>query len=146
MRTSLALMKTSAALAVALFAWAPAPRADDGIATALEKVSKDQIAAFNRKDVSATMSYAHTKSPTYDSAREAISAAFKDSNPQAEQVSFQYIGHDDEFAMARVKVKVTSPGTEGFQPNIVDTVTLFHEEAGSWKVWDVYLVGGDLVK
>jgi len=146
MKTSFALMPTSVALALALFAWAPATRADDGLANALEKVSKEQIAAFNRKDVAATMAYAHTKSPTYDAARDTITAAFKDSNPQAEQVSFQYIGHDDEFAMARVKVKVTSPGTEGFQPNIVDTVTLFHEEGGSWKVWDVYLVGGALVK
>jgi hypothetical protein len=146
MKSSSAPMKTSLALAVALFAWASAASTDDGLTNALEKVSKDQIAAFNRKDVAATMSYAHTKSPTYDAARDTIAAAFKDSNPHAEQVSFQYIGHDDEFAMARVKVKVTSPGTEGFQPNIVDTVTLFHEEGGSWKVWDIYLVGGDLTK
>ena len=146
MNTRFALIKMSAALAVALFAWAPATRADDGLANTLEKVSRDQIAAFNRKDVAATMSYAHTKSPTYDEGRDEITAAFKDSNPQAELVSFQYIGHDDEFALARVKVKVTSPGTEGFQPNLVDTVTLFHQEGGVWKVWDLYLVGGDLVK
>ena len=146
MRTSSALMKTSMALAMTLFVSAPATRADDGVANALEKVSKDQIAAFNRHDAEATMSYAHTKSPTYDAARETITAAFKDSKPHAEQVSFQYIGHDDEFALARVKVKVTSPGTEAFQPNIVDTVTLFHQENGSWKLWDIYVVGGDLVK
>src|SRR5215475_4809042 len=131
-------MKSFFALAVALFAvaWAQATKADDGLASALEKVSNDQIAAFNRKDVAATMSYAHTKSPTYEAAKETLTAEFKDSNPKAEQVSFQYIGHDDEFALARVKVKVTAPGTEGFEDNVVDTVTLFHQEGGSWKVWD----------
>lgn len=61
-------------------------------------------------------------------------------------LSFQYIGHDDEFAYARIKVKVTSPGSEGFQDNASDTVTLFHQEGGQWKVWDVYLVGGHLGK
>ena len=141
-------MKISFALAATLFAVACATvtRADDTLASALEKVSQDQIAAFNRKDVTATMSYAHTKSPTYNSAQKALAAAFKGSDLNAEQVSFQYIGHDDEFALARVKVKVTSPGTKGFLPNVVDTVTLFHQEGGNWKVWDVYTVGGELVK
>jgi len=88
----------------------------------------------------------HTKSPTYDAARDLLTGYFKDQNIKAEQVSFQYIGHDDEFALARVKVKVTSPGTEGFQDNVVDTVTLFHQEGGGWKIWDAYLVGGTLEK
>jgi hypothetical protein len=45
-------------------------------------------------------------------------------------VSFQYLGHDDEFACARIKTKVTSPGTEGFEDNLSDTVTMFHQEGG----------------
>jgi hypothetical protein len=45
-----------------------------------------------------------------------------------------------------VKVKVTSPGTEGFEDNVTDTVTIFHQEGGNWKVWDTYLVGGQLEK
>lgn len=139
-------MKFVAIVAAALLVsvWTPASHAEDALASALEQVSKDQIAAFNRADVEATMAFAHTKSPTYDSARETITEYFKDQKLSAEQVSFQYIGHDDEFALARVKVKVTSPGAEGFQANTVDTVTLFHQEGGSWKVWDAYLVGGQL--
>ena len=105
-------MKTSCfALAAALLGLlsAPAARADQALASALEKVSKEQIAAFNREDAAATLSYAHTKSPTYDPAREALAAQFGELDAKAEQVSFQYIGHDDEFAVARVKVKVTAP-------------------------------------
>ena len=140
-------MKTSVILATALLAlaWVPATRADDALGSSLEQVSKDQIAAFNRKDVAATMAYADTKSPTYDAARETLTEYFKGQDLKAEQVSFQYVGHDDEFAYARVKVKVTSPA-DGFQNNVVDTVTLFHQEGGSWKVWDAYLVGGQLEK
>ena len=141
-------MKTTVILAATFLAvaWAPALRADDTLAGALEKVSQEQIAAYNREDVAATMSYAHTKSPTYDSARDTLTEYFKGQDLKAEQTSFQYIGHDDEFAYARVKVKVTSPGTEAFQDTVADTVTIFHMEGGVWKVWDAYLVGGELVK
>jgi hypothetical protein len=129
-------------------AWtaASAEHADDALAGALEKVSQEQIAAFNREDATATMSYADTRSPSFAEAKETLAAYFKDQDLKAEQVSFHYIGHDDEFAIARVKVKVTSPGTEGFEPNVVDTFTIFHQENGAWKVWDGYLIGGTLVK
>ena len=133
-----------AALVLAV-TWAPSARADDELASALEKVSKDQIAAFNREDAAATMGYAHTKSPSYDEAKAELASTFKELDAKAEQVSFQYIGHDDEFALARVKVKVTS-GAEGFDDNVVDTITIFHQEGGKWKVWDAYLVGGQLTK
>jgi hypothetical protein len=142
-------MKPSVILAATLL-WlvsVPAVRADDAaLASSLEKVSKDQIAAFNQEDVAATMGYADTKSPTYETTKKVLTEYFKNQKLKAEQVSFQYIGHDDEFAYARVKVKVTSPGTKDFQDNVADTVTLFHQEGGTWKLWDAYLVGGELVK
>jgi hypothetical protein len=139
-------MKSTIILAVTLLGLAsvPAARADEALSSALEKVSEDQIEAFNRADVAATMALSHTKSPTYGAAEATLTEYFKDQKLKAEKVSFQYIGHDDEFAVARVKVKVTSPGAEGFEPNVTDTVMLFHQEGGSWKVWDAYLVGGQL--
>lgn len=135
------------ALAAALLgvAWAPAAFAGDPLAGALEKVSKDQIAAFNREDLAATMAFAHSKSPSYDAAKTELTAEFSAVDAKAEQVSFQYIGHDDEFALARAKVKVTS-AAEGFDDNVVDTILIFHQEGGQWKVWDAYLVGAELVK
>src|SRR5262245_20578682 len=118
----------------------PAAAADDSLASELQEVSREQIAAFNREDVAATMSYAHTKSPDYDSARAELASQFSSLDAKAEQVSFRYVGHDDEFAVARVKVKVTAPN-EGFQDNVVDTLAIFHQEGGRWKLWDVYVLG-----
>jgi len=139
-------MKSSRILAAVVLglALAPASHAEDTLAGALESVSKEQIAAFNKEDVAATMSYAHTKSPTYDAAKETLTEYFKDQDLKAEQVSFQLIGHDDEFAYARIKTKVTGP--EGFEGNLSDTVTMFHQEGGKWKVWDAYLFGTTLEK
>ena len=119
---------------------------DAALASALEKVSKDQIAAFNREDAAGTLALAYTKSPTYDAAKAELAALFTATDAKAEQVGFQYIGHDDEFAVARVKVKVTAPGTVGFQDNVVDTLTIFHQEGGRWKPWDVYVLGSTFLE
>jgi hypothetical protein len=136
------------ALAALLFAAAPgtAARADDALASALEKVSKDQIAAFNREDAAATLAHSYTKSPAYDTAKEGLPGLFADADARAEQVSFRYIGHDDEFAVARAKVKVTAANAPGFENNTVDVLMIFHQEGGAWKVWDSYLLGSEPTK
>ena len=124
---------------------AAASFADDALTGALEKVAKDQIAAFNKEDAGATMSFAYTKSPAFDSTKADLAPLFADTNAKAELVSFKYVGHDDEFAVARAKVKVTAP-EPGFQNNVVDALMIFHTEGGAWKVWDTYVLGSELVK
>lgn len=134
------------ALAAALLvATAAAAEHDKELTAALEKVSKEQIAAFNKEDVAATMSFAYSKSPDFDSSKAELTALFADTDARAEQIGFAVIGHDDEFAVARVKVKVTATDA-GFQNNVVDTLMVFHSEGGAWKVWDTYELGGELVK
>jgi hypothetical protein len=131
---------------VALLLAAPgAALADDALAKSLEKVSKDQIAAFNREDVAGTLAFSYSKSPAYDTAKTELPALFGEADAKAEQVGFRYIGHDDEFALARVKVKVTDAKAPGFQDNVVDAIMIFHTEGGSWKVFDSFLLGGQLV-
>lgn len=130
------------ALALALTCGLPQfADAEEALATSLEQVVEDQLAAFNRKDTAATLGYVHTKSPDYEQTKEEIAAQFKPQNVSARLVSFRYIGHDDEFAVARVKVKVTAPCSADFTDNVVDTITLFHQENGTWKIWDDYLLG-----
>lgn len=119
--------------------------ADDALASTLSKVSTDQIAAFNREDVTGTLAFAYTKSPAFDTAKAELAGLFGEADARAEQVGFQYIGHDDEFAVARVKVKVTAADAPGFQNNVVDAIMIFHTEDGSWKVFDSYLLGSQLV-
>lgn len=136
--------RTLALAAVLLAATAGAAQGDE-LAAALEKVSKDQIAAFNQEDVAATMGFAYSKSPDYESAETDLAALFSDTDAKAEQMSFAYIGHDDEFAVGRVKVKVTATDP-GFLNNVVDAIIVFHSEGGAWKVWDTYLLGSELVE
>lgn len=131
--------------AALLVATAAGAEHDEELSAALQKVSKDQIAAFNKEDVNATMSFAYTKSPAYDTAKAELPALFANTDAKAEQVDFKYIGHDDEFAVARVKVKVTADDPD-FQDNIVETLMLFHYENGAWKVFDSYVLADDLTQ
>jgi hypothetical protein len=134
------------ALAALLFATAAAADSQDAaLASALENVSKDQIAAFNREDAAGMLAHAYTKSPSYDTAKAELTTLFAEADAKAEQVGFQYIGHDDEFALARVKVKVTA-ADPGFQNNVVDTLMIFHVEGGKWKVFDTHWLGAQLVE
>jgi hypothetical protein len=130
--------------AALLVATAAAAEHDAELAAALEKVSKDQIAAFNKEDAAATMGFAYSKSPDYDSSKAELASLFASTDAKAEQVSFAFVGHDDEFAVARTKVKVTSADA-GFQNNIVDALIVFHSEGGAWKVFDTYVLGSELV-
>jgi len=63
------------------------------------------------------------------------------SNTKTELVSLTYIGHDDEFAVARVKSKTTGKAESGFVNNIVDAIVIFHQEGGKWKMWSEDILG-----
>src|SRR5262245_8103132 len=95
--------------AVLLLAAPPRAAAEDALAAELRSVVERQVAAFNAKDVAAAMATLHTKSPEYATTEEALVSQFKDEKLTAALSSFQYVGHDDEFAVARVKVKVGAP-------------------------------------
>lgn len=121
---------------------APPARADDApLAAALRQVVEGNFAAYDRQDVDGTMRFIDTKSPDYDSTKQALADQFKDLGATTKLVGFDYIGHDDEFAVARVKAKtVGKPGT-GFSDNTVDSIMIFHQENGAWKLWGEEILG-----
>lgn len=54
---------------------------------------------------------------------------------------FSYIGHDDEFAVARVQYRTVGSSATPVMNNVLDTITIFHQEDGTWKYWDNYVIG-----
>ena len=54
------------------------------------------------------------------------------------------MGHDDEFAVARIKAKTTGKPGSGFADNTVDAIVLFHQENGQWKLWSEDILGIDV--
>jgi hypothetical protein len=87
------------------------------------------------------MSYVHSKSPDYESTQAALPAQFEELDVTTELVEFTYIGHDDEFAVARVRAKTADGPGNAFTDNTVDVIVIFHQENGAWKLWGDEILG-----
>lgn len=112
-----------------------------GLEAALRQVVAENLAAYNSEDPARTLASVHTKSPVYDTMRDALPSQFGALDARAELERFTYIGHDDEFAVARVQYRTVSNTTDPFMSNVLDTITVFHQENGTWKYWDNYILG-----
>ena len=118
----------------------------DTIAGVLRQVVDDNLAAYNSEDPSRTLASVHTKSPAYAPMQEALPRQFEALDARTEVEAFTFIGHDDEFAVARVQYRTMGGAKGDFMNNILDTVTMFHQEDGTWKYWDNYILGVRLVE
>jgi hypothetical protein len=114
---------------------------ESGLASTLERVLASHVQGYEDEDVERTLRDIHTKSPEYQQTRGALPAQFKAHDLQAQLVSFRLLGHDDELAVARAKVKVAGAPGSSFHDNVLDTITIFHQEAGTWKIWSDEALG-----
>lgn len=127
-----------------------APRAfgfvmmDGPLIASLRSALVAELDAYNRKDVDGALKYIDSRSPDYEPTKEAMIEQFKTLDVKSELVSFEPMGHDNEFAVARVKMKTTGKPGSGFADNTVDAVMLFHQENGQWKMWSEQVLGVDL--
>ena len=119
---------------------------DDGLGPVLRQVVEGNLAAYNREDPMAAMEFVHSKSPEYGTTQAALKGQFEVMDARSELVGFTYIGHDDEFAVARVKLKTMDKSGEDFSTNVIDTITVFHQEDGVWKYWSDHILGVELVQ
>lgn len=117
---------------------------EDPLQVQLRAVVTQSAASYHAEDVDGFMKFVHTKSPEYQSTRERLSKQFAELDVTATVSDFRLIGHDDEFAVARMKLKTVS-NTPGFTDNVVDQLVLFHQENGAWKYWGDYELGVELL-
>ena len=136
----------SALLMLAAFSDASIARADEGLSAVFRQVVEQNLEAYNREDVAGAIGFMHTKSPEYSSTQAALPVQFELLDAHTELVDFQYIGHDDEFAVARVKLKTVEQSEEPFSANVLDTIMIFHQEGGVWKYWSNHVLGVELVQ
>jgi hypothetical protein len=116
------------------------------LATTLRGVVEDHVRAYNARDAQGVLRDIHTQSPDYDSTKAAMEQQFRDEPVTAQLVDFNYMGHDNEFAVVRMKLKIAGPPTSHFQNNVVDDVMLFHQENGTWKMWSDDVLGVEFVE
>jgi hypothetical protein len=116
---------------------------DDELATALKSVVEANLRAYDAENADEVMRSVHTRSPQYDTTKAALAEQFADLDVSAKLTDFDYMGHDDEFAVARVKIQVEGPPGSTFVNNTTDNIILFHQEGGIWKLWTDQVLGVD---
>lgn len=126
--------------ALLLPATSPAHRESE-LAGTLEQVLQNHLKAYDAEDVTGTLRDVHTKSPEYQTTRQELSGQFAAQDLQIELLSFRFLGHDDEFAVARTKMKFVGPPGSSFDDNVLDSITVFHQENGAWKLWSDEVLG-----
>jgi len=143
-RATLKTVIAAAAMAPWLALGTSAIAQETDLAAILKAVIASNIAAVNDEDVDATLATIHRASPEFAATAEALAAHYDGLDTSAELVSFSFMGHDDEFAVARVKIKTSEDGDTGFADNTVDMIVLFNQEDGVWKIWSDMPLGVEL--
>jgi ketosteroid isomerase-like protein len=114
---------------------------DGPLVASLRRAMVDNLDAYNREDANAVMAGIDSRSPDYEATKKAVEEQFKNLDVKTELVDFVAMGHDDEFAVARIKAKTTGKPGSGFTDNTVDAIVLFHQENGQWKLWSEDILG-----
>ena len=118
--------------------------AEDKLGTALRGVVEENVRAYDARDTDAFLRTLHPQSPGYEATKAVLSDQFREGDIKVTLVDYKYIGHEDEFAVARIKMKTGAPpGSTGFQSNVTDSIVVFHRDefARAWKLWSEDILG-----
>jgi hypothetical protein len=74
--------------------------------------------------------------------REALPSQF---GARDERERFSYIGHDDALAVVRVPFRTRGAAGEPCLNDILNTITFFHQEDGTWNYRDNHVPGARLL-
>jgi hypothetical protein len=101
----------------------------------LREVILENFAASQRKDIEAVKRTIHTQSPAYIASAQNLRQLFDYYDLKHELLSFHYIGLDGAYAIARGEQKTVKLKGPAFKDNVLDSIYIFREEKGQWKLW-----------
>ncbi|MFH2139150.1 MAG: hypothetical protein ABII88_11700 [Candidatus Omnitrophota bacterium] len=105
------------------------------ISDILRGVVESNFVALENEDIDGAMRTIHTQAPGYLQTMELSKQLFPYYDLRYTLLSFNYIGKDDEYALARGKQRTTKVQGPAFQNNIVDFIYVFKQEGDVWKFW-----------
>ena len=108
----------------------------DPTAEAIKSVAERTVAALQAEDLDAAISTIHSHSPTVLLSKKSLPDLFENFDINTELLSFGYIGQNEDYAVARTKTRYTKVSGPFFQNQEVDTITVYRQEDGKWKVWN----------
>jgi hypothetical protein len=135
-----ATCRAAAVLSALLGLAVTAAASDQKLSDTLKGVMENHVRAYDAQDTDGVLRTMHTQSPAYEPTRAALAGQLR-SGLGVTLVDFHYMGHDSEFAVARVRMKTLGPPGSDFAGNVTDNIMLFHQEGGVWKLWGDDILG-----
>ena len=121
--------------------WADAVRAESNTtADAIKSAVERTLRAYREEDMAAMLSTVHSQAPSYMSIKKDSPTVFENYDINAELISFTFIGQDEDYAVARTKIRYTKISGPAFQNTEFDTFSVYRKENDEWKTWDGCIV------
>ncbi len=113
---------------------------DEDIAEEIRKVTFENLMATQAEDMNAMLATIHSEAPHYAQTKELSTMLFENYDLSYESLLFRYIGQDDEYGIVRWKFSTRKVAGPEFNDNTLDTIHVFRQENGNWKIWSVAIL------
>jgi len=136
-----ALMLSPSLICSVTFAQEPAKpvattKVDQDFIDKLQNVVKANCAANQKEDLAAAVATIHPKSPSFAATEQVTKQLFEVLDLDYTLTGFHFIGRDETYAVARVKIRTSKRGGKAnFQDNTADCMITFRQDGTDWKVW-----------
>lgn len=101
----------------------------------MNRVLTENFKAYELEDIEKVMQTVHSKSPGFEATKEFSSQIFPVYDIKYELLGFKFITVEGEYALGRVKQKTSKIKGPEFMDNIIDSIVIFKQEDGLWKLW-----------
>jgi len=113
----------------------PAGDAAAKLTAEMKEVMAKNIESLLAEDVERMAATVHPNSPMYSRTKRTLTRVMARYDLKYELLAFDYVGRDEDYAVARTKQKTTRLAGPAFRDNIVDAMQISRQDAGVWKWW-----------
>lgn len=124
----------SVLLFIALFS-GPSYADDGNISGELKALVAENMVATQAENMQNMMATIHSQAPAYGVTMQQMQPIFQTYDLHYETLSFNYIGKDQDYAVARVKQRTRKVSGPDFKDNEIDMIQIYRQDQGKWKIW-----------
>ncbi len=92
-------------------------------------------AAVEAEDLDKLQTMIHPQSPVAEETRQRLAKVLEGRDLDGKVIGYHFLAEDTPYAFARAQIKWTGKGKKGFRNNITDTLYIFKQDGGQWKLW-----------
>lgn len=113
---------------------------DEDAAEDIRQVVFENLRATQVEDMDAMLATLHSESPLYAQTEQMATVLFENYDISYELQVFRYIEQDGEYAIVRLEFSAEKVAGAEFNDNILDSIHVFRQENGDWKIWSMAIL------